>query len=78
MKYPWELWSHEIIASASTQKEADNLERKYIQQFKSTNPKFGYNITKGGGGHSGQIMSENTKSKLSNAIKLLWKTPQYR
>lgn len=77
-KYPWELWTHEIIDYADTQEQADLLEQKYIQQFKSTDPNFGYNITNGGGGHNGQPMSQSTKSKLSEAIKQLWDDPQYR
>lgn len=78
MKYPWELWTHEIIDYADTQEQANFLEQKYIQQFKSTDPKFGYNITSGGGGHNGQPMSQSTKSKLSEAIKQLWNDPRYR
>lgn len=78
MKYPWNLWTHEIIDYADTQEQADFLEQLYIQQFKSTDPKFGYNITSGGGGHHGQPMLQSTRSKLSEAIKQLWNDPQYR
>lgn len=77
-KYSWDLWQHEIIDYADTQEEANLLEQKYIQQYKSNDPKFGYNITSGGGGHSGQSMSQDTRSKLSEIIKQLWDDSQYR
>lgn len=60
------------------EKKADQLETKYIQVYKSTNPRYGYNITCGGGGYSGQPMKDSTKEKLSIKIKELWNNPEYR
>ena len=69
-KYLWDEWKHEIIDYAGSRDEADQLETKYIQVYKSTNPRYGYNITCGGGGHSGQPMKDSTKEKLSIKIQL--------
>lgn len=78
-KYPWDTWKHEIIDECDTQEEADLLEIKYIEKYNSTNRNFGYNITKGGGGHSGQPMKQETKDKLSSIIKEKWKNDiEYR
>ncbi len=77
-KYPWETWVHEIITVCDNQEEANQLEQYYIKLYKSNDPSYGYNITEGGGGHSNQKMSEQTKLKLSNAIKLKWQDLDYK
>lgn len=78
-KYPWDTWKHEIIDECDTQEEADLLEKLYIKQYNSIDGNFGYNITEGGGGHSGQPMRQETKDKLSQIIKNKWKNdPEYR
>lgn len=45
----------------------DNLERKCIQEFKTLDVNFGYNIESGGNLH--KTMSESSKKKLSKAKK---------
>ena len=72
-KYPWNTWNHEIIDECESKEEADLLEIKYIKEYNSTDKNFGYNITEGGS-HSGHPVSEETKEKLSEAIKNKWKT----
>lgn len=71
-KYPWDTWNHEIIDECESKEEAALLETKYIKEYNSTNKNFGYNITEGGG-HSGHPVSDETKKKLSEAIKNKWK-----
>ena len=77
-KYPWDTWIHEIIEICETQEDANRLEQYYIELYKSNNPAYGYNITGGGNGHTNQKMSEETKLKLSKAIKLKWKDLDYK
>lgn len=77
-KYPWNTWDHEILDTCDTQEEANKLEQYYITLYKSNNSLYGYNITGGGGGHTKQKMSEETKLKLSQAIKLKWQDPDYK
>ena len=76
-KYPWDEWEHEIIDSCESISEANKLEQYYIAKYKSNDPKRGYNITGGGGGHLYQPMSEETKSKLSISIKEKWLNSDY-
>lgn len=47
-KYGWENFDHELLAVDVSKEEACELEQKYIQEYQTTNPKYGYNISKGG------------------------------
>lgn len=66
-KYGWENIEHTILDHAHTKPEADAFERYYIKKFNTTDPRFGYNITLGGGGVSGikRVFSEETRAKMS-------------
>lgn len=66
-KYGWDNFTHEIIASGLTQEAADNLEKELISSFHSTNPEYGYNYE--AGGRTGPIANEETKKKISEAMK---------
>src|SRR5574344_1494698 len=57
----------------------NELEIKYIAEFKSTDPKIGYNIDGGGGGHVGYSKtSDEVNKKLSESHKEAWQNPEYR
>ena len=45
----------------------DYLEKYLIAYFNTTNPEFGYNVTKGGEGVSGFKHSEESKAKMAAA-----------
>lgn len=47
--------------------ERDFYEKKFINDFKTFDRQYGYNIQLGG--HERKIMAEETKKKLSNALK---------
>ena len=74
LKYPdWNNdWTHKILADYLTQDEADALEIKLIDEYKSNcskykNPAFGYNMTDGGRGGNGIKLSDEAKQKISKA-----------
>ena len=81
IKYGWDSFSHEIIATDLSFEEASELEIQKISELKSDNPKHGYNIEKGGRyskaaestvkkmveGHKGYKHSEETKRKISES-----------
>lgn len=48
----FEEWSYEILEYADIE-ELDKLEIKYIEQYKTTDSRLGYNSTKGGDGTKG-------------------------
>ena len=66
IKYGWDRFEHEIIASNLTRKEADNFEELLIEKLNTTNPKYGYNCRKGG---NCSDLSQETKDKISNSLK---------
>ena len=71
-KYGWENVKHEIIFENLTKEEAEQKEIKLIEQYKSYNDKFGYNITKGGN-CAGQLTKEmREKMSISRKGKIPW------
>ena len=66
-KYGWEEFSHEILFSDLSEKDANMKERELIAKWDLTNREYGYNIENGG--NSGKTVSEETKRKLSDITK---------
>ena len=64
-KYGWRNIAHEIVAENLFYKQAIEIEINLIEKYKSYERDFGYNITKGGDGHSGFKASKETKDKMS-------------
>lgn len=53
-----------IIQKFETEQDGNLAETYWIKYFNSRNIKFGYNLTAGGEGVSGRVMSEATKQKI--------------
>ena len=82
----WDEWMHEIIAIDLTSIEAKTMEQELIDQYKSTNINYGYNISPGGEcpkhseetkrkiseSHKGRCASDETRLKMSLAQKQRW------
>lgn len=47
-KYGWENFSSEILEEGLTRDEAEEKEKYYIEKYRATDPKFGFNMAKGG------------------------------
>lgn len=62
-KYGWKNIDHEIIATNLSQKEADELEKKLIQQYKTNDKEYGYNLTPGGKDGAGLPGGRNPNAK---------------
>lgn len=56
--------------------QLNDLERFYINKFKSANPLFGYNMTNGGSGVGGKLPEEIEKRRAANISKALKGRPQ--
>ena len=71
LKYGWDKFTHEILEDNLSKEQACELEKKYIQEYGSTNPQKGYNISFGGDILMyGKIHSEETKQLIrQNGIK---------
>ena len=47
-KYGWDAFDHIIVASGLTKKAAEAMEKELIKEFKTQNPKYGWNVAAGG------------------------------
>lgn len=67
-KYGLDSFETSILAEVETQEEAWELERKYIKELGTKYPD-GYNMSDGGKGNKGKIVSEETRKKFSVLFK---------
>ena len=65
-KYGWGNIKHDLLFDNLTKEQAELKEIELISFYKTTNIKFGYNLSKGGKGANGYKHSEETKQKMSN------------
>lgn len=71
-KYGWDNFHWEIIDTANSEDELDNKEIFWISHLKSyiyDENSNGYNMTLGGEGARGRVVSDETRKKLSKAKK---------
>ena len=67
-KYGWESFDWEVIYQSKDREHTLNvMESYFIEQYDSFN--IGYNLTLGGDGTFGVVLSENAKQKISNTHK---------
>lgn len=70
-KYGKNNFSVKLLEWCETQTHADEKEMFYINEYKTRDPKVGYNITQGGQKRffTGQTHSQQTKNKMSERAK---------
>ncbi len=70
-KYGWNNIEHTILYEGLTQEEASKKEIELINKYKSSDSKYGYNITEGGvgGGFGGHNHTEEEKKTISEKLK---------
>lgn len=66
-KYGWNNFTHEVVSSNLSKKEAIWLEKYLIAYYHSCEEEFGYNLTTGGDGTSG--MTDAVRKKISKNRK---------
>jgi group I intron endonuclease len=64
-KYGWEVFDVEIIEECNSKKELNERESYYIRKLNTYND--GYNMTLGGDGTVGFILSEESRSKIGKS-----------
>lgn len=68
-KYGWDSFSHEVLLSGVSIKEAAAAEIKFISLYNSTNPECGYNISSGGEyGKAGVPYSDEERKHRSDSM----------
>ena len=68
-KYGWNNIQHEIIATGLTKKEANWLEQYLISYYHSNEGQYGYNITRGGDGSNGRLITKEERARISESNK---------
>lgn len=63
----------EVLAEVDSLEEANELERAFVARFRSSDRRFGYNLTEGGGG---VVASAETRAKMSASAKARGMTDQ--
>ena len=63
-RYGWEDFEHQIIKSGLTEEEAHILEVELIRKYRTTDPKFGYNMSTGGKGGRTGIIEDPEMTKI--------------
>ena len=77
--YGWDGFTHEIVATGLSLKEAATEEERLISLYKTTNRQFGYNKSTGGeAGARGVELSAENRAKRSETLKRLWENPAFR
>lgn len=66
-KYSWDNFEHEILYMDLTEEDAKRKEVELIKKYNTKNRNFGYNLTDGGDGTVGVIISEETRTNLRNS-----------
>lgn len=81
IKYGWNNFTHEILATGLTKDEACAMERSLILQYRSNDPEYGYNTADGGEHYEhapesiarmriakmGHFISDETRKRISEA-----------
>jgi hypothetical protein len=66
-KYRAASFSVEQIDSALSLAELNAAETRWILHYKSNVPKFGYNLTTGGEGNPGHVVSDDARRRIGNS-----------
>lgn len=74
-KYGWNSFKHEILYDSLTAEEAALIEKRLIQEYKSYDRRYGYNLTFGG---EENCPTSETKSKISESVKNVWASEEYK
>lgn len=68
-RYKWDNFEHTIIYEGLSKEEAELKEIELIKKYKTTNPKYGFNILEGGKVRNNYKHSIEANQKISKAMK---------
>lgn len=73
-KYGWDGFNHEVVMDSLTEDEAKQAEIELIKLYKTNcskynHPAYGYNMTDGGDGSTGRVLSIETRQRIGKAVK---------
>lgn len=67
-KYSKDSWEWSVIDEADNQEQLDEKEKFWIREFSSNDANFGYNLTEGGKGSFGAVITEEHKKKTRESL----------
>lgn len=69
-KYGFDSFTVEILEVCKTKNKLDDREKFYIRKYKSSNPNYGYNKTRGGDGvvHTREIKTKSIATRKNNTL----------
>ena len=69
-KYGWDNFEHKILMENLTKDEACRFEKEFIKKYKTSDDRYGYNISTGGeSGAAGVIPSKETREKRGLSLR---------
>lgn len=68
-KYGWDNFEHTILAEGLPEEFAKQMEMVYIEEYKTMDSKYGYNLCEGGNLTTGYHHTEEARKKMSLAKK---------
>lgn len=69
LKHGWDAFRHDLLFTDLSQEEAERLEVELIAKYKTQDPKYGYNLSAGGGGCTGYKLTEDQIARQKAALK---------
>lgn len=76
LKYGWDNISHEILIDGLSKEQAELEEKRLISEYKSSDSRYGYNMTFGG--ESGLKITDDVKEKISKKLIEYYKDENVR
>ena len=77
-KYGWENIVHEVLYENLSEHEAKRIEEEIISKLDSQNPEHGYNMTAGGDGAKGHVVTNEQREKIRESTAKMWRDPEMR
>lgn len=73
-KYGWDNFEHEVLFYGLEEKIAKEKEIELIARYKTKDKRFGYNLTDGGDGTIGVVLSDNAREnmRISHLGQVAW------
>ena len=77
-KYGWENIVHEVLYENLSEDEAKRIEEEIISKLDSQNPEHGYNMTAGGDGAKGYVVTNEQRERMRESAAKMWSDPEMR
>lgn len=77
-KYGWDNIQHDVLETGLTLEQAKRAEIAYIFLFRTTDPRFGYNVSPGGDAGPGVQWTEEQRRQVGARTRRMWEDGEHR